>query len=213
MLETTRYQIRAVFLAIVVLVFYLYPGAAGAQEIRKWELGAFGGFQTFADGNRLSIPDDGSTSGLELPKDRSFIGGLRLGWAPITFAAIELEVGQSTTNFSNTTVDVSTLLYRLQVLINLTGSGNGLKAFLLGGIGGIHGTPSEAFVMLQEQGQNFSFETSSETDLETHLGGGLKYYLGVSLGARLDVRMRWPSSQADHPRRELEGLAGIFVRF
>lgn len=183
-----------------------------SASIRRWELGGFAGFQTFADGNRLSVPDDVSTSALELPKERSPFWGARLSYSPIALVAVEIEVGQAPTSFSDTEVDVSTLLYRLQLVVHLKNSGPGIRPFLVAGVGGMRGTPSEAFLTLQEEGEELQLDTLTETDLETHLGFGLKYQLRETIGVRADLRLRWPASGAENEKLELEGVAGIYVR-
>ena len=183
-----------------------------AGSIRRWELGGFFGFQTFADGNRLSVPDDVTTSGLSLPKERSPFWGARLSYSPIALVALEIEAGQAPTSFSDTQVDVSTLLYRLQVVVHLKNPGPGIRPFLIAGVGGMRGTPSEALVTLQEEGEQLTLDTLTETDLETHLGLGLKYQLREAIGVRADLRLRWPSSSAENDTRELEGVVGVYVR-
>ena len=204
--------IRTLALAAATTLAMGWVFTHDAQAERRWELGGFGGFQTFADGNRLSVPDDLSTSALELPKDRAPFWGARLSYSPIPHIGLEIEAGQSPTSFTKSEVDLTTLLYRLQAVGYLKGPGPGFKPFVLLGIGGMRGSPSNSFLDIEQDGESIQLATSNETDLEYHLGVGLKYQVGDSLGARADLRYRRTSTESDNGKGELEALVGMYVR-
>ena len=197
-------------MAVAILVIELVPHVAHAQ--RKWELGGFAGYQTFADGNRLSVPDDLTTSSLELPKERAPFWGVRVSLSPVPLISFEIEAGQSPTSFSDTQVDVSALMYRVQVLGHIGADSPGLRPFVLFGLGGMRGSPNTDILNVERDGEQIQLTTNTETDAEYHFGGGLKYQLGVSMGLRVDLRVRRPTSAASEGKTELEGLLGVYVR-
>ena len=202
---------RAILIASFVVASGLLPQTAQAD--RKWEIGGFIGFQTFADGNRLGIPDDLSTQSLSIPKDSTFFWGARASFTPLSFfvlsrVALEFEAGQATTRFSGTDVDISTLSYRAQLVGHVFGPGPGLRPFVLLGIGGMRGSPSEAVLPLVEE----VLDLDTDTDIETHYGIGIKYQLGVSLGLRIDLRTRRVASDSTEDKFELEGQLGAYLR-
>jgi outer membrane protein OmpA-like peptidoglycan-associated protein len=196
MLSKSHFMSRGVVAAAGLLA--LTMAAPQAYADNEFEYGGFLGLHIFSKNNEIGVVDvDDAVS----PSNSAAIGG-RISYALTSMFSAEGELGFIPSKVRDSTAELLNVVYRLQLVVHLTGVDKKLRPFAVVGLGGMHATSSEPATV------------ADDDDFVFHGGVGLKYRLGETWGLRLDARVLFPpSSASDSLTNDLEALVGLYKTF
>lgn len=177
----------------------VFAGSPEAKADRNLEVGGFVGAHFFNDNNELGIYDGDNDAAL----DHSFTLGLRAAVGLPANFDLEAELAFAPTGpRAGSDVNVTALGWRAHGLYHIDIRRENIRPFVLAGAGG---------------SSSFSEDTAlfrNDTDFVIHAGAGVKVEIKDGWGARLDLRLLLPPSDAgDGLTADGEVLVGFYKEF